>query len=153
MVMMPAGLAFKALDLRVGHYGPKVGAAVFGELAQPWMQMALMAQHFVIGWLSALPLLLYWQWGAGSAPRLGHGAVYGVAYYLLVNALALPLLFGDPLPMQLGWLVVMPSLVVHLVFGLAIAWLAGAHQGRWLWGGPTALSPARAFDPPDRKVR
>lgn len=141
--MVPAGLAFKAIDLRVGHYGPKVASVLFGELPQPWMQLTLVAQHFFIGWLSALPLLLYWQSRAESVPKLRHGAVYGAAYYLLVNALALPLLFGDPLPMQLGWLVVMPSFVVHLVFGLAIAWLARTQQGRWLMGG-VSMKPAAA---------
>ncbi len=140
LAMMPVGLAFKALDMRVGHYGPKVGVALFGELTQPWMQLLLLGQHFVIGWLSALPLLIFWQLQVFSSPKLVHGAVYGAVYYLLVNALALPLIFGDPLPIQLGLPVVVPSLVVHLVFGVAVAWLAKIRNGHWLWGGRT---PAR----------
>lgn len=135
LAMMPVGLAFKALDMRVGHFGSKVGAVLIGELTQPWMQFALLAQHFVVGWLSALPLLIRWQLRATSSPKLVHGAVYGAAYYLLVNALALPLLFGDPLPIQLGLPVVLPSLVVHLVFGVAVAWQAKTRDGRWLWSG------------------
>lgn len=117
LVMMPAGFAFKALGMRVGHYGPKV--------AEWWVSQPspafLFGQHLVIGWLSTLPLL----WWCFSRPMGRHspwvwGVVYGAGYYVLVNSLALPMWFDDPLPWQLGWTVVVPSLVVHVVFGLAI---------------------------------
>lgn len=49
------------------------------------------------------------------------GLAYGLLYYVVVNAVALPWLFGDAFPWQLGWGYVYPSLVVHLVFGLSIA--------------------------------
>lgn len=114
--MIPFGLAFRALDLRVGHYGPKFAELLFGSAA-PWL---LFVQHFVIGWLSALPLLwLLAATPAGARPVLA-GAAYGAAYYVAVNALGLPLFFSDPLPFQLGWQVVVPSLVVHLVFGATV---------------------------------
>lgn len=46
---------------------------------------------------------------------------YGALYYVAVNSLALPLYFGDPLPWILGWAVVLPSLLVHVVFGVSVA--------------------------------
>ena len=90
LAMMPFGLLFKSMGLRVGHYGPKVGEALFGHQPDPWMPVLLLVQHFVIGWLSALPLLMFWLWRAPRAVRLGDGLLYGLAYYLAVNALALP---------------------------------------------------------------
>ena len=121
LAMMPFGLLFKWVGLRVGHYGPKVGDALFGHQPDPWMPVLLLVQHFVIGWLSALPLLMFWLWRAPGTIRLGDGLLYGLAYYLAVNALALPWLFGDAFPWQLGWRTIYPSLVVHLVFGVSIA--------------------------------
>lgn len=120
LIMMPFGLFFKWLGLRVGHYGPKVGEVLFGLQPEPWMQALLLIQHFVIGWLSAVPLLLFWLWRPSPAIRLTDGLVYGLLYYLVVNALALPWMFGDAFPWQLGWSYVYPSLVVHLVFGLSL---------------------------------
>ena len=119
LAMIPFGLLFKSMGLRVGHYGPKVGEALFGHQPDPWMPV--LVQHFVIGWLSALPLLMFWLWRAPRANRLGDGLLYGLAYYLAVNALALPWLFGDAFPWQLGWSTIYPNLVVHLVFGVSIA--------------------------------
>ena len=57
------------------------------------------------------------------------GTLYGAAHYVAVNALALPLFFGDPLPFQLGLQIVYPSLVVHLVFGASI----GLTARRFAW--------------------
>lgn len=117
LAMMPIGLLFRLFDLRVGHYGPKFAALY---LAAPG-PAALFVQHLVLGWISALPLV--WlplaSWPLGR--QLAVGAVYGAGYYVAVNSLALPLYFGDALPWQLGAAVVMPSLVVHLVFGAAVA--------------------------------
>ena len=121
LAMMPFGLLFKSVGLRVGHYGPKVGEALFGHQPDPWMPALLLVQHFVIGWLSAMPLLMFWLWRAPRAIQLGDGLLYGLAYYLAVNALALPWLFGDAFPWQFGWSTIYPSLVVHLVFGISIA--------------------------------
>lgn len=120
LVMMPPGFLFQALGMRVGHYGPK--------FAQLWVDQPtpplLFAQHLVLGWVSALPLL-WWlaRTGAGLRPVFS-GALYGAAYYVGVNSLALPLYFGDPLPWQIGLATVVPSLVVHIVYGACIGWTA-----------------------------
>jgi len=121
LAMMPFGALFRLLGLRVGHYGPKFAAWLFGTEPGP---LLLFMQHLVLGWLSALPLLLVLPWLATRRSRLLASAAYGAGYYAVVNALALPLFFGDPTPWQLGWPVIYPSLVVHVVFGLAVGWSA-----------------------------
>ena len=115
-MIVPLSPLFKAFDLRIGHYGPKF-AALFVDDPQPWM---LFLQHLLIGWLSALPLLVILAGTrAGRSPVLA-GAAYGAAYYVVVNSLALPLYFADALPWQLGMATVLPSLFGHVVFGSAI---------------------------------
>lgn len=121
LAMMPLGFLFKSLDLRVGHYGPKLAGLMFDEPTR----FMLFAQHLVIGWVSALPLLIILPRVQALAARLAVGASYGVAYYIVVNSFALPLLFGDPTPWQLGLDFVYPSLLVHLVFGTSIGLTAG----------------------------
>jgi hypothetical protein len=117
LAMMPFGFLFRLVDMRVGHYGPKFAALY---LASPG-PLALFVQHLVLGWLSAVPL----AWLNTSGQSLGRqtvvGALYGVAYYVAVNSLALPVYFGDELPWRLGAAVVVPSLVVHIAFGVAVA--------------------------------
>jgi len=124
LAMIPFGLFFRLLDLRIGHYGKKVILALFGALPSPQMQIAVMTEHLLIGWLSALPLVMllpWWQRRTALQP-LWLGLGYGAAYYALLNAWLLPRLFGDALPWTLGWLTVLPSLLVHLVFGLVVVW-------------------------------
>lgn len=125
LVMMPAGFLFKALDLRVGHYGPKLGALLFGDPTPA----VLFMQHMVIGWVSALPLVLALVVVQGLRRRIWLGTLYGLAYYLLVNSLILPLAFGDPLPWQLGLAFIVPSLVVHLIYGASIGFTFGRSWG------------------------
>lgn len=120
IVMMPAGFLFKQLGLRVGHYGPKLGAVLFGEPSQ----LVLFVQHLVIGWLSAIPLLfILLATRCGKFPVLT-GTLYGIAYYVLVNSLILPLAFGDPTPWRLGFSFIYPSLIVHIIFGASIGFTA-----------------------------
>lgn len=121
LAIMPLGWLFRALDLRIGHYGPKF-AALFIDQPQPWQ---LFVQHLAIGWVSALPLLLLLllQPRAAAWPVLS-GAAYGAAFYGAVNSLALPLYFGDFTPWQLGWPVVWPSLLGHVAYGACIGFTA-----------------------------
>ncbi|MBK9522494.1 MAG: hypothetical protein IPO13_12965 [Rhodocyclaceae bacterium] len=117
LAMMPVGFIFRALQLRVGHYGSK-----FAELylSSPG-PAALFIQHIILGWLSAVPLALLPLHRLSGLTVSLVGVVYGVMYYAVVNSLALPIYFGDMLPWNLGWSVVAPSLVVHIVFGVVVA--------------------------------
>lgn len=116
LVIVPLAPLFKAMGLRIGHYGPKFAALFFHD-PQPWL---LFVQHLVIGCVSALPLLvILTRTGAAAWPVVA-GAAYGAAYYVVVNSLALPIYFGDPTPWQLGWATIYPSLVGHIVFGASI---------------------------------
>ena len=118
LAIVPLSPLFKAAGLRIGHYGPKF-AGLFVNDPQPWM---LFVQHIVIGWVSALPLLLILLGtGARQRPVLS-GAIYGAAYYVAINSLALPVYFNDPLPWQLGAATVLPSLIGHVIFGAVIGW-------------------------------
>lgn len=120
LAMVPFGLLFKFLDLRIGHYGPKLAALLFNE---PGLAL-LFVQHLVVGWVSAFPLLLLLMRLGGRAPAMALGAAYGAGYYVVVNSFALPLAFADPTPWQSGFSVVYPSLLVHVVFGMSIAFTA-----------------------------
>ena len=123
LVMMPAGFLFKTLGLRVGHYGPQLGRILFGDPSP----LLLFIQHLVIGWLSAVPLLIFLVKIRLPIRPWITGALYGAAYYVAVNSLLLPLAFGDPTPWQLGFAFIYPSLVVHLIFGTAVGLAAGPY--------------------------
>ncbi|HKJ00242.1 MAG TPA: hypothetical protein VKB51_17345 [bacterium] len=134
VAMMPFGLAFRALGLRINQYGPAVLEVVFGPLpAAP--RLALMPlEHFLIAWTVAVPLLLMLRRLRDRRTAVVLGAGYGVAFYMAVNSLALPWLFGDLTPWQLGVATVVPSLSVHLVYGISIAltacgWARPIHSG------------------------
>lgn len=116
LAIVPLSPMFKAVGLRIGHYGPKFAGLFFND-PQPWL---LFVQHIVIGWMSALPLLLILlRTNARQQPVLT-GAAYGAVYYVAINSLALPVYFNDPLPWQLGAATVLPSLIGHVIFGAVI---------------------------------
>ena len=116
LVIVPLSPLFNAMGLRIGHYGPKF-AALFVDNPQPWL---LFVQHLVIGWMSALPLLVLLMLTSAARWPLCAGAVYGATYYVAVNSLALPIYFGDQTPWQIGWTTVYPSLIGHIIFGMSI---------------------------------
>jgi len=126
LVMMPVGFMFQYFGLRVGHYGPNLAALLF---TQP-PTFILFVQHLLIGWVSALPLLLILLRLHRLQTPVAIGAAYGLAYYVAINSLALPLFFGDLTPWQLGFSFIYPSVVVHLVFGASIGYTASKFVAR-----------------------
>lgn len=126
LAMIPVGLLFRALEMRIGHYGPKF-ASLYLQSPGP---AALFIQHLVLGWISALPLCLLPLHRASIWTALTIGSVYGALYYAAINAWALPLYFGDPLPWNLGIEVIIPSLVSHIVFGAAVGYVVWLLQRR-----------------------
>jgi hypothetical protein len=43
---------------------------------------------------------------------------------VVVNSLALPLYFGDELPWQQGIATIIPSLVIHIIFGACVGYFS-----------------------------
>jgi uncharacterized membrane protein YagU involved in acid resistance len=127
LAIVPLAPLFRAAGLRIGHYGPKF-AALFFDDPKPWL---LFVQHLVIGWVSALPLLLALLHTRAGRRPVWAGATYGAGYYVVVNSLALPLYFGDALPWQLGAATVLPSLVGHVAFGAVVALAARRFVAGW----------------------
>lgn len=121
VAMIPFGLAFRALGLRVNEYGMAVIGALFGHLPSGARFVLFVIEHFVIAWMAAIPLLLALRVAPRKFPALLLGALYGAGFYVAMNSLALPWIFGDPTPWQLGFDVIYPSLTLHLVYGLSIA--------------------------------
>lgn len=76
-----------------------------------------------LGWISALPLVAWLVLRPGRHSPVLLGTLYGIGYYMVVNALALPIHFGDRLPWTLGIATVLPSLIVHVVFGAVIGFM------------------------------
>ncbi len=121
IAMIPPGLAFYLLGLRVNEYGMAVVQALFGGFP-PVARVGLFAlEHVLISWTASVPLLLALVLARGRLPEPVLGLAYGLGFYVVVNSLALPWIFADPTPWQLGPEVVLPSLVVHLVYGLVVA--------------------------------
>lgn len=125
VAMIPFGLVFRSLGLRINEYGPKTLALVFGEVHGAMLVLLALIQHFLISWVLAVPLLMLLDGIAGRGPRVLIGAAHGVAAYVVVNTVALPFAFRDPTPWSLGFRTVYPSLVVHVVYGIAVALTEG----------------------------
>lgn len=121
VAMIPFAAVFRMRGLRINEYGRKTLALLVSDVSPPLHTLLTFLQHIVISWFAAVPLLLVLAAIADRRQRLLVGSLYGAGFYVLVNSLALPFLFGDPTPWTLGLPVVYPSLVVHLVFGSVVA--------------------------------
>jgi hypothetical protein len=126
LAMIPFAALFRAFDLRINEYGRKTLKLVVGDVAPPLHYALTLAEHLLISWVVAVPLLWLLARIDDRRARVLIGAVYGAAFYVVVNAWALPLYFGDPTPFALGIEVVYPSLAIHLVYGVVIGSIAGA---------------------------
>jgi hypothetical protein len=122
LAMIPFAAMFRANDMRVNEYGRKSLELLVGEVGSPTREILMFGQHMVISWSAALPLL-WWlgrtEVGRGTRALVGLG--YGTAFYIVVNSWLLPLAFGDPSPWRLGLATIVPSLFIHLVFGVVVA--------------------------------
>ena len=124
LAMIPAAAVFRARGLRVNEYGRKTLELLVGEVAPPFDFVLTFAQHLVISWIAALPLLAVLERIVGRRTRVLVGAAYGAGFYVVMNSLALPIAFGDPTPWTLGITTVYPSLTIHLIYGAALGWTA-----------------------------
>ena len=124
IAMIPFAAVFRAFGLRINEYGRKTLDLLVGEVTPHLHDLLTFIQHMVISWLAAVPLLVLLGSIADRRARLVVGAVYGAAFYVALNSLALPFAFGDPTPWELGFDTVYPSLVIHIVYGLSVALVA-----------------------------
>lgn len=124
LAMVPFAAGFRASGLRINEYGRKTLELVFGDVASPLREVLMFAQHLLISWIAAVPFLLVAAVIADRRHRILAGTIYGAGFYVAINSLALPFAFGDPTPWQLGFLTVLPSLTIHLVYGAVLGWLA-----------------------------
>ena len=123
--MIPVGLLFSGVGLRINVYGQKLVQLFFGQFSKGVRFALFVLEHFVVSWLAAIPLLLLLI-RCRQPPSLVVGLLYGLGFYVLVNSLLLPLVFGDLTPWKLGVATVAPSLLVHLAYGGALALSARA---------------------------
>jgi membrane-associated protease RseP (regulator of RpoE activity) len=124
LAMIPFAAVFRGFGMRINEYGRKTLDLVVGGVSPGVHDLLMFVQHIIISWIVAIPLLLVLGTIEVRRTRVVIGALYGVGFYAAVNSLALPLAFGDPPPWQLGFATVYPSLVVHLVYGIALALMA-----------------------------
>lgn len=124
IAMIPAAAVFRARGLRVNEYGRKTLELLVGEVAPPFDGLLTFAQHLVISWIAALPLLAALGRCSDRRARLLVGTAYGAGFYVVMNSFALPIAFGDPSPWALGFETVYPSLTIHLIYGAVLGWIA-----------------------------
>lgn len=124
LAMIPVGLVARGLGASVNVYGELVVQQLLGRL-EP---IALLVEHLLVSWAMAVPLVAVLRL-ARHRHAAAIGLTYGAAAWLSVNALALPIVFGRPMPWTIGWSAVWGSWLVHLAFGLAAA-LVGRRLAR-----------------------
>ncbi len=117
LAMIPVGLVLRfAFGAPVNVYGELVVLRITGRLDP----LLLALEHLIVSLAMAAPLI-------GILHRVGHraaitiGLLYGGSAWLVVNSLALPVIFDQPTPWQIGPSAIWGSLIVHLVFGLVVA--------------------------------
>jgi uncharacterized membrane protein YagU involved in acid resistance len=122
LVMIPIGLLFSRLGFRINEYGQKVIQTAFPHFPKDVRFALFVLEHFILSWIIAVPLLLLLNYFHHRIPHLLLGFIYGLLFYAVINALLLPALFDDATPWKFGFTkTVLPSLVVHIVYGLSIA--------------------------------
>ena len=135
LAMVPVGLLLELIPgVTVNVYGEWLAEAVLGTT----VPAALLAVHLLVGWSAVPALLVGFAWasgavgGVGAGRRVAAGALYGAVMWLVVNSWALPALTGHQSPWARGGLALWPSLTVHVVYGVTVAWVL-----------PARMSPAR----------
>ena len=124
VTMMPFGAALRALGYQVNVYGELMVRALLGSAPM----LAQLVLHVVVSITLAIPFVLFarWRGGANHIP----GAVYGLLAWAAMNATLLPLLFERSTGWALGFRVVWPSLLVHLVYGASLGAVTARRMSR-----------------------
>lgn len=144
LAIIPPGLLLLAIGFPVGVYAELALRSLLGSAIPSTLFIAHMATSVGL----ALPFVA----GITASRRLAWlrhaptawGALYGAAAWLVVNALALPLAFGQPTPWELGISSIWPSLAVHVIFGAVLGAVTGSDARRKRWEPVTTGAPAVA---------
>lgn len=115
LAMVPPGLLAKAAGYSVNVYGE----LLLRELLGRTLPSAMAVEHLLISVAMSVPFVAAATRWPGAHP-LARGTGYGVLAWLSVNSFALPAAFGRPSPWALGLNAIWPSLLVHVVYGLAL---------------------------------
>lgn len=117
LAMVPIGLVLRtAFELPVNVYGELVILRLVGRLDP----LLLALEHVAVSVAMAGPLVVLLH-RTGHRAAVPIGLLYGGSAWLIVNSLALPAVFSQPTPWQIGPSAIWGSLIVHLVFGLVAA--------------------------------
>ena len=124
IAMMPFGAVLRALGYQVNVYGELMVRALLGSAPM----LAQLVFHVVVSITLASPFVLFarWRGGANHVP----GAIYGVLSWAALNATLLPLLFERPTGWALGFEVIWPSLLVHVVYGMTLGAMTARRMSR-----------------------
>lgn len=121
IAMVPFGLIFSMLGLRINHYGQKIILLLFSDFPPGLRFVLFILEHLIVSWVAAIPLVMMLLIYRQISPVI-LGILYGVVFYVFINSLLLPIAFGDVTPWQLSFTkAILPSLLVHIIYGATIA--------------------------------
>jgi hypothetical protein len=124
LIMIPFGLILTAIGFKTGIYGELVLSYILG-FSKPGLMFLF---HIIIGAVSAIPfMILFNKFKSSFTGKYNHyiiGLLYGFVYYIIINGTILPIIFGNPITYLTGLSLVIPSLIVHLVYGLGLGFFA-----------------------------
>ncbi len=119
MVMKAAMSVMPELDM------PKMIAGMMGSPDSPMIGWAV---HFMIGIVGyGLAMALLNEHLPGNSPT-AHGVMLGVAGWLLMMVMMMPMAGAGMFAMKMGLMAPMMTLVLHLIFGAVLGWTYGALQ-------------------------
>lgn len=114
IAMMPFGAVLRALGHQVNVYGELMVRSVLGSTPM----LAQLVFHVAVSITLAIPFVLFARWRGGAS--VVAGGIYGVLSWAVLNATLLPLWFDRTTGWALGFEVIWPSLLVHLVYGVSL---------------------------------
>ncbi|OLY94506.1 hypothetical protein SAMN05444008_101124 [Cnuella takakiae] len=98
IAMIPFGVLFSKLGLRINEYGQKIIQMAFPHFSKGIRFALFVLEHFVLSWIIAMPLLLLLKYFHHRIHHLLLGFIYGLLFYIAINSLLLPALFKDATP-------------------------------------------------------
>lgn len=121
LAMVPVGGLLRRAGYDVNEYGEAVVETAFGTPPAVIEVVLLLGLHLGVSIGAAIPLVVLLERAGTRLPALALGLGYGAGWWALVNSLLLPALYGRRTPWTIGVADIWPSLLVHLVFGAAVA--------------------------------